>query len=52
MTSLMTEAIQVFMERDKQSTAAKRRFIDRIENAPDRGTKAKIRWTRESLHER
>lgn len=31
---------------------AKRRFLERIRNAPDRGTRGVIRWTREELHER
>jgi hypothetical protein len=52
MTSLMTEAIRTLLQQDQQTTAAKRRFIERIRNAPNRGTKGKIRWTREELHER
>jgi hypothetical protein len=52
MTSLMTEAIRALIEQDQQTATAKRRFIDRIRNAPNRGTKGKIRWTREELHER
>jgi hypothetical protein len=52
MTGLMTEAIRNLIEQDEHSEKAKRRFIDRIQNAPDRGTRGKIRWTREELHER
>ena len=52
MTSLMTEAIQNLIERDQQNAQAKRRFLERIRNAPDRGTQGKISWTREELHER
>ena len=52
MTSLMTEAIRTLIEQDEQSAKAKRRFLDRIQNAPDRGTGGKISWTREELHER
>jgi predicted transcriptional regulator len=52
MTSLMTEAIQTLLERDQQNAQAKRRFLERIRNAPDRGTRGKITWTREELHER
>jgi hypothetical protein len=48
----MTEAIRRLIEQDQQSEKAKRRFLDRIQNAPDRGTRGKIRWTREELHER
>jgi hypothetical protein len=32
--------------------AAKHRFLERIHNAPDCGTRGMIRWTREELHER
>ena len=32
--------------------AAKRRFLERIRNTPDRGTKGKITWTRDRLHQR
>jgi len=52
MTGLMTEAIQVLMDQGKRGSGAKRRFLERIENAPDRGTKGRIRWSREELHER
>jgi hypothetical protein len=48
----MTQAIRTFIEQDQQTATSKRRFIDRIRNAPNRGTKGKIRWTREELHER
>ena len=52
MTSLMAEAIREIMDRDADSVKAKRRFLDRIERAPDRGTNGVIRWTRGELHER
>jgi len=52
MTSLMAEAIREIMNRDADSVKAKRRFLDRIEHAPDRGTRGAIRWSREELHER
>ena len=52
MTSLMAEAIREVMDRDADSVKAKRRFLDRIEHAPDRGTGGAIRWSREDLHER
>lgn len=52
MTQLMTEAIKTLLDQDKQTAEAKRRFLDRIRKAPDRGTKGRIRWTREELHER
>ena len=52
MTQLMAEAIQALMNEGKHGAGAKRRFMERIRNAPDRGTKGKIRWSREELHER
>lgn len=52
MTRVMTEAIQALVEQDQQTANAKRRFIERIRTAPDRGTRGKIRWSREELHER
>jgi hypothetical protein len=52
MSSLMTLAIRDLIKEDAQSQKAKRRFLERIRNAPDRGTKGKIRWTRDELHER
>ena len=52
MSSLMTLAIRDLIEQDAQTQRAKRRFLERIQNAPDRGTKGKIQWTRDELHER
>lgn len=52
MSSLMTVAIRGLIEQDAQAQRAKRRFLERIRNAPDRGTKGKIQWTRDELHER
>jgi metal-responsive CopG/Arc/MetJ family transcriptional regulator len=50
--SLIAEAMREIMDRDANSVKAKRRFLDRIERAPDRGTGGVIRWSREDLHER
>jgi len=52
MTSIMAEAVRELMERDERAAKAKRRFLERIENAPDRGTGGAIGWTREELYER
>lgn len=52
MSSLMTTAVRQMIDQDTQTRAAKRRFLERIRNAPDRGTKGLIRWTRDELHER
>jgi hypothetical protein len=52
MTQLMTQAIQNLLAQNKSTAAAKRRFLERARNAPDRGTKGRISWSREELHER
>ena len=52
MTGLVTGAIREMVDRDADSVKATRRFLDRIEHAPDRGTGGVIRWSREELHER
>ena len=52
MTSLMADAIQRMLNTGSQESRAGRHFLDRIRNAPDRGTGGKILWTREELHER
>jgi predicted transcriptional regulator len=52
MSSLMASAISDMIERESQTQRAKRRFLERIRNAPDRGTKGRIQWTRAELHER
>jgi hypothetical protein len=52
MSSLMTVAIRQMIEQDAQTGKAKRRFLERIRNAPDRGANGVIAWTRDELHER
>lgn len=52
MTSLMTGAIRKLIDQDAQNAEAKRRFLDRIGKAPDRGTAGRVTWTRDELHER
>ena len=52
MTILMGEAIRKMIDEDGAAEKAKHRFIERIRNAPDRGTGGVIRWTRDELHER
>jgi metal-responsive CopG/Arc/MetJ family transcriptional regulator len=52
MTSLMAEAIRALMDQHEQNAKAKRRFLERIRNAPDRGTGGTIQWTRDELHDR
>ena len=38
------------MDHDRETAKAKRRFLARIQHAPDRGTGGVIRWSREELH--
>ncbi len=52
MSSLMTAAISDMIEQESQTQRARRRFLERIRNAPDRGTQGQIQWTRDELHER
>ena len=52
MSALMAEAIHRMIDQDQQNASAKRRFVSRIRNAPDRGTQGAITWTRDELHER
>lgn len=52
MTSLMTDAVQAMLDQERRDTKARRRFLERIRDAPDRGTGGEIRWSREELHER
>jgi len=52
MTSLMEDVINRLLEEDGRRSKAKERFLERIRNAPDRGTGGVIRWTRDELHER
>ena len=52
MTSVMAEAIRKLMDEDDKAAAAKRRFLERIRNAPDLGTHGRITWTRDELYER
>ena len=52
MSSLITFAISEMIEQESQTQKAKRRFLERVRTAPDRGTNGKIQWTRDELHER
>ena len=47
-----TEAIRRKADGNSDSGRAKRRFFDRIQNAPGRHTGGVIRWSCEELHER
>ena len=51
MTQLMAEAIRQMIE-DEGGAPAKRRFLNRIRTAPDRGNQGRLGFTRDELHER
>lgn len=52
MTALMTEAIKRMVDEDSSKEARHRRIVERMQSAPDRGTKGKITWTRDEIWER
>jgi hypothetical protein len=52
MTQLMAEAINLLMDREDERKATARRMIERMRNAPDRGTNGVITWTRDEIHPR
>ena len=52
MTHLMTIAIQRMLAESDDWESSKRRMMDRIRNATDRGTNGAITWTRDEIHER
>lgn len=51
MTSLVAEAIRRMIDEDSKAAGARMRLIDRMRNAPDRGTGGVISWTRDEIHE-
>jgi hypothetical protein len=52
MTALMTEAIRRMLDEQDSQEAAKRRLLERIHNAPNRGPGGTISWTRDEIYER
>ncbi len=54
MTALMTDAIRRMVDQDKEDERVKagKRLIERMRNAPARGTGGKITWTRDEIWER
>ncbi|HTP89727.1 MAG TPA: hypothetical protein VMS37_05190 [Verrucomicrobiae bacterium] len=52
MTQLMAEAVRRMIDEDGEMERKKRRLMDRIRNATDRGTHGVATWTREELHDR
>jgi RNase P/RNase MRP subunit POP5 len=51
MSSLVAEAIQRILG-DELARAVRARLIESMRNAPDRGTRGIISWTRDEIHER
>jgi hypothetical protein len=52
MSSLMTEAVTKMVDREGEAERRKKRLIESMLNAPDRGTGGLITWTRDELYER
>ena len=52
MSSLAAEAIRKLVDENDTSKRAMQKYLERIRNAPDRGTGGKITWTREEIHQR
>ena len=52
MSHLMTLAIQHMLADEGKWDISKRRMIERMRNATDRGTNGVITWTRDEIHER
>jgi hypothetical protein len=48
----MTEALRALVDKELEREKDMREFLERVRNAPDRGTGGKITWTRDELHER
>ena len=53
MGKLVAEPIsRMIVDQETERSKAKKRFLDRIHNAPDLGTHGVINWTRDDLYER
>ena len=52
MTQLISIAMQRMLAEDDNWETSKRRMVERMRNATDRGTKGVIAWTRDEIHER
>jgi hypothetical protein len=52
MSALMVEAIKKMLNERSEYAKAKARFLERVRNAPDLGTRGVATWTRDELHER
>ncbi len=52
MTAVVRESIERTLGGDDEREAAASRLVQRLRNAPDRGTRGTISWTRDELHER
>lgn len=52
LSGLLTGALEGLVRRDDEYERAKERALSYLRNARDLGTKGRITWTRDSLHER
>jgi len=51
MTFIATRAIEKWMEQSREREEVERRFLERIRNAPNRGTHGVIDWNRDEIHD-
>ena len=51
MSSLAAAAIGKLVGKNNESEIARQRYLERIRNAPDRGTGGKFKWNREKFYE-
>ena len=51
-SNLLTQALTRLVEQEEQYTRAQRRHLQRLERAPDLGTRGTLRTKRDQLHER
>jgi hypothetical protein len=52
LSSLLTQALEEIVSNDEAYTLARSRHLDWLEKGADLGTKGKISWDRDELHER
>lgn len=52
MSSVVMKAVLQVIDLEGDVKKAEERFFDRIRSAPDRGTRGRIAWTRDEIHER
>jgi hypothetical protein len=51
-SALMTEALGRLADEDRRYSAARKRALAALKSAPSLGTRGRLSWTRDELHER